>query len=158
MPENQTAWNSNNQGVKETFTQTSRRGRDGRWGLSREDVQQGSRPQGWDRAGWMGNWRLKASCKILWGLPREEKLPVSKESSLESRARVEQASGMVPSLNPPHKAAKRVALSRWIPKAPPPSNLSAASRQRNMAQISETTEHSHRTKQLGDRQPIWWRI
>ena len=30
MPENQKAWNSNNQGVKETFTQTSRSSRDGR--------------------------------------------------------------------------------------------------------------------------------
>ena len=26
VPENQTAWNSNNQGVKETFIQTGRRG------------------------------------------------------------------------------------------------------------------------------------
>ena len=31
MPENQTAWNSNSQVVKETFTQTGRRGGDRRW-------------------------------------------------------------------------------------------------------------------------------
>ena len=35
MPENQTTWDSNNQGVKETFTQTSRRDRDGQVGGQR---------------------------------------------------------------------------------------------------------------------------
>ena len=41
LAENQTAWNSDNQGVKETFIQTSRRGRDGQ--LGREDLRQGCR-------------------------------------------------------------------------------------------------------------------
>ena len=35
MPENQTAWNSDNKGVKETFTQTGRRGGDGRQAAQR---------------------------------------------------------------------------------------------------------------------------
>ena len=43
---NQTAWNSNNQRVKETFTQTGRRGRD------RRQAAEWSR---WGRAGWTGN-------------------------------------------------------------------------------------------------------
>ena len=40
VPEYQTAWNSDNPEVKETFTQTSRRGRDPQ--PRREDMQQGS--------------------------------------------------------------------------------------------------------------------
>ena len=35
MPENQTAWNSDNKGVKETFTQMGRRGGDGRQAAQR---------------------------------------------------------------------------------------------------------------------------
>ena len=54
VPENQTAWNYGNQGVKETFTQTSRKGGD-RDGLSKEDKQQDSGPCGQGRAGWTGN-------------------------------------------------------------------------------------------------------
>ena len=42
MPENQTAWNSDNQVVRETFIQAGRRGRDRQ--LSRQDTQQGGRP------------------------------------------------------------------------------------------------------------------
>ena len=42
LTENQTVWKSDNQGVKETFIQTDRRGGDGQ--LGREDSQQGS---GW---------------------------------------------------------------------------------------------------------------
>ena len=42
VPENQTAWNYDNQGVKETFTQTSRRGRDRQ--PSEQEAQQGGGP------------------------------------------------------------------------------------------------------------------
>ena len=56
---------------------------------------------------------------------------------VEKCVRDEQASCTVPSLAPPPQAAKRVALPRWIPKALPPHNISAAPRQRNMAQMKE---------------------
>ena len=36
-----------------------------------------------------------------------------------------------------HKAAKRIALPWWIPKALPPYNLTGAPRQRNMAQMKK---------------------
>ena len=41
MPENQTTWKSDNQGVKEAFIQTTRRGAARQ--LGREDLQQGGR-------------------------------------------------------------------------------------------------------------------
>ena len=53
VPENQTAWNYDNQGVKETFTQTSRRGRDRQ--PSEQEAQQGGGPHRRGGAGWMGN-------------------------------------------------------------------------------------------------------
>ena len=53
LPENQTAWNSDNQGFKETFIQTGRRGGDRQ--LGREDPWQSGRPHGWGRSGWLGN-------------------------------------------------------------------------------------------------------
>ena len=44
LPENRTVWNSNNQGIKETFIQNGRRGGEGQ--MSREDLWQGARPWG----------------------------------------------------------------------------------------------------------------
>ena len=38
MPENQTVWNSDNPGVKETFIQTSRMGGDGRWAAEQKGM------------------------------------------------------------------------------------------------------------------------
>ena len=105
VPENQTACNSDNQGVKETFTQTGRRGRDRR----RAAKWRGHLARQWTmlkRQGWLnGKLRLKASCKLWQGLPWQEKFPVSHESSLESGARAEQESGIVPSLTPPPQIA-----------------------------------------------------
>ena len=47
----------------------------------------GDRQQGRDCGGEVGlaeyETRLKTSCKILWGLQQQEKLPVSQESLLE---------------------------------------------------------------------------
>ena len=43
MPENQTAWNSNNQGIKETVNQPRQTGRV----ADRENLQQGDGPSGW---------------------------------------------------------------------------------------------------------------
>ena len=57
-------------------------------------------------AGWLGNQRLKtSSCKILWGLWRQQELPFSQESSLESGAKAEWASGIVPSDPSPRDSA-----------------------------------------------------
>ena len=59
----------------------------------------------------------------------------------------EQASCTVPSLAPPPQAgsaAKRVALTQWIPKAPPSYNLSAVPRQRNMDHMKEQRKASER--------------
>ena len=51
----------------------------------------GDRQQGRDCGGEVGlaecETRLKTSCKILWGLQQQEKLPVSQDSSLEDEAR-----------------------------------------------------------------------
>ena len=61
-----------------------------------------------------------------------------------------QASFTVPSLAPTpqaaHSATRTVALPSWIPKAPPRYNLSAVTRQRNMAQMKE----QHKIPELSD--------
>ena len=65
LPENQTAWKSNNQGVKETFIQTGRRGGARQWG--REDTWKGGEPcrrgSGWQT-------RLSDIC----GISQEEQM------------------------------------------------------------------------------------
>ena len=82
------------------------------------------------RPGWLnGKLRLRADCGLQQGLPPWEKLPLSHESLLESGARAKQASCTLPSLAPPPQAAlqhSKVALPWWIPKAPPPYNLTRA--------------------------------
>ena len=69
---NQTAGNSDNQGIKEKVNQNYQTGK---------NPPQDSRPCGWD---WLkAKLRLKADCG-LWQLPQWEKLPVSHQSPLES--------------------------------------------------------------------------
>ena len=139
MPENWTAWNSDNR-VKETFIQISRRHGDGQ--LGGEDVQQGDGPRG--QGGGLLTGKLKtqtSSHKILWGLQRQEKIPVSQESSLESGARAEWVSVIVPSMTSPPQivplSAKRISLPRRILKAPHPNNLTGVPWQRNIVQMKE---------------------
>ena len=59
---------------------------------------------------------------------------------MESGARVEQVSGIVSSLAPPHRqhhnTAERVAPPWRIPKSPP-YNITGVLRQRNVAQMKE---------------------
>ena len=93
MPENQAAWNSDNQGIKETVNQTNQTGKMGR-------QMEGTRGKAADcagragccemvhhvgRAGWMGNWDSELTVDYGGGeLHQLEKLPVSYEGSLES--------------------------------------------------------------------------
>ena len=51
VPENPTAWNSDNQGVKETLTQTGRRGRDGKRAAQWRGRTARRRPRGQGGAG-----------------------------------------------------------------------------------------------------------
>ena len=63
MPENQTVWNSDNHGIKETFTQTGRKEM-GSWAGGRDQRQEG-RLHG---RGWLnGKLRLKASLNYSRG-------------------------------------------------------------------------------------------
>ena len=157
MPENQTAWNTDNQGVKYSPRLV------GELKLSGEDMWQGSRRCRRGRAGWMGNLRLKASCKLLWGCH-------SRRNS-QSHTGVCWKVGLEPSkqavLFPlwplPHRqhrnTAKKVAWPGWIPKAPPPYNITSTPRQINMAQNERTHQNSRkRPKRQGDSQPIWCRV
>ena len=106
VPENQTPWNSNSQGIKETVDQTNQTGRretreTGRW----RGPAARPRPLEWV---WLnGKLRLRADYGLWWALPWWEKLPVSLESSLETGARAEQASCIVPSLPPPPQTAQQ---------------------------------------------------
>ena len=83
--------------TKELKKQSTRPTRPVRW--ADRDSGQGSGPRG---QGWMnGKLRLRANCGPPQVLPWWEKLPISHESSLESRARAEQESYIFPSLTPP---------------------------------------------------------
>lgn len=66
--ENQTAWNSNNQGVKETFIQTGGKGEDG----GTEDTQQGKAVDHTGKVGladWVGSHiTCRDTRKCLWGV------------------------------------------------------------------------------------------
>ena len=72
------------------------------------------------------------------------------QNSLESGARAKQASCIAPSLALPPQivpqcsSARRVALPWWIPKAPPPYNLTGVPRQRNIDQMKEQSKTSER--------------
>ena len=99
MPENQTAWNSNNQGIKETVNQTNQTSKTGRW---RE-------PEVRWQTLWAGLAEQETDSELTvdygGGLPWWEKLPVSQEGLLESGASAQQVSCFVPSLAPPPQAA-----------------------------------------------------
>ena len=60
---------------------------------------------------------------------------------MESGARAEQASSIIPSLTPPSQTAphtaKRAALPWRVYKAPPHYNITGVPRQRNMAQVKK---------------------
>ena len=80
----------------------------GRVEMGRQDAKQaeGTRGKVEDHTGEEGlaHWETKDSKPLpvnTVGLRRWEKLPVSQESSLESRATAKQTIGIVPSLNPP---------------------------------------------------------
>ena len=116
----------------------------------REDPQQSGGPGRRGSAGWPGNQKLKASsCKLPWGSQRQDILPVSQDSSLESGARAEQVA-LFPLWSLPHtqhhKVAKRVALPWQIPY-----HVTGARRQRNMSQMKEqikTPEKELSSKEL----------
>ena len=153
MPKNQTAWNSDNQGIKETVSQTCRREMMGKW-ADGENLGQRSRPCGW---GWLRE--FPAKCWTLWeGLTERE---TETQSWLWTTAGVATV-GETPSCTwefigkwgygwawaalfplwplphrQHHSPARRVALPWWIPKAPSPYNLIGVLRQRNMAQMKE---------------------
>ena len=123
VPENQTSRNSDNHGITETIKQSKQTDKvaDG------ENPWQGGRLCG---RGWLkGKLRLRAGCG-LWRLPWWEKLPVSHESLLETGLEMSRGAALFPLWPLPHKqhhsTARRVALPRWIPKAPPPYNLTGA--------------------------------
>ena len=65
----------------------------------------------------------------MW-LPQWEKLPVSHESPLKNVLLTSRQAALFHLWPLPHRqhpsAAKRVAMSRGIPKAPPPYNLTGA--------------------------------
>ena len=114
-PENQTAWNSDSQRIKEK--KSTRTTRPLRWQIPRaksEKPWQGGGPWGW---GWLLRWASSKGVANLRGklrfrsgyglqrLRRWEKLPVSQKSLLESGATAKQVSCIVPSLAPPGQAA-----------------------------------------------------
>ena len=94
MPENQTAWNFDNQRVKETFMQTGRRGRD--WKPGAEDVQQGNRPcrrgGGW-RTRWFHIFAL-ISRRNNWGARHTTKPRVSAWETKDWKPMVVKACGV----------------------------------------------------------------
>ena len=71
MPENQTAWNSDNQGIKKTVNQTSKTG------VGREPVAR-------QQTVWVGLAEWETDSELTadygWGLPQWEKVPVTQES------------------------------------------------------------------------------
>ena len=117
-----------------------------------ENLLQGGRPWG---QGWLNRkLRLRADCGLQWGLPRWEKLPVSRKSSLEGGARAKQVSCIVPSLAPPPQRApqcsKEGCPALGIPKAPPPYNLTGVPRQRNVAQMKGQSKTPERELSNGE--------
>ena len=70
------------------------------------------------------------------------------ESPLKSTLEMTSQATLSPLWPHPHRqchcAAKRVALPGWIPKAPPPYNLTGVPRKRNMAQMKEHSKTSER--------------
>ena len=136
MPENQTAWNSDNQGIKETVKQNNQTSKNAWWGG-------GPGGQGWLKV----KLSLRIDCGLRW-LLWWEKLPVSHKNPLESVLELSRRAALFPLwpllYRQHHSAARRVALPLWILKAPPLYNLSAIPRQRNVAQMKEQSKTSER--------------
>ena len=92
-PENQSAWNSDNQGIKEKINQSNQTSKSDlesqlrknaeRWLRGRVDC--GARWAESGGADLRGKLRLKADCGLRLGLPQWEFLPARQESSLKSR-------------------------------------------------------------------------
>ena len=91
---------------------------------------------------------------VDYGSCQWEKLPVSNEGLLESGARDEQVSCIVPSLAPPPQRApqcsKEGCPALGIPKAPPPYNLTGVPRQRNVAQMKGQSKTPERELSNGE--------
>ena len=126
VPENQTAWKSDNQGIKEKTTWATRLVR---WTPQETQENRGKVAEG---QGWLpspvcckegtdlrGKLRLRADCGPRLGLPWWEILPVWQESPLESLLEMSRRAALFPLWPLPHRQlTRRVALPRWIPKAP----------------------------------------
>ena len=109
----------------------------------------GSQPWGLHRRGW-----LKGTQSWLWAMAGvavigEAPSPTGQsESPLKSTLEMTSQATLSPLWPHPHRqchcAAKRGALPGWIPKAPPPYNLTGVPRKRNMAQMKEHSKTSER--------------
>ena len=137
-PENQTAQNSDNQGIKEKINQNNQMNKVEDHAADSEKPPGGSGPgaQCWLKV----KLRLRADCGLLW-LLQWEKISVSHKSPLESALETSRQDAWSPLWPLPHRqhtsAARSGATAWWIPKAPPPYNLSGLPRQRNLAQMKE---------------------
>ena len=135
MPENQTAWNSDNQGIKEKVNQNNQTGKNP-WRGGR------LHGQGWQNGKQTQSWLWSTAGVVTVG-----ETPISHESSSESGLEPSRAALLPLWPLPPWQccgAAKRVALTWWIPKAPTPYNLIGVPRQRNVAQMKEQSKTSER--------------
>ena len=123
VPENQTAWNSNNHGIKETNRITRPVTLRTERNLGEGEDHGGGRLRWRD---WLkGNWDSEVA---VGQLPWWEKLLVSQEISLKSALQTSQWATLFPLWPLPHRqhhnTARRFALPGWISKAPSPYNLS----------------------------------
>ena len=136
MPKNQTAWNSDNHGIKETVKQNNQAGKvaDG------EKLLWGGGP--WGRAGCgemagcvsradlRGNWDSEVAEHYGGCHDGRNSQSHTRESSLKSELEVSRWAARFPLGPLPHRqghsAGRRVALTWWIPKALPPYNLAGA--------------------------------
>ena len=95
MPENQTAWNSDNQGIKGTIDQTNQTGKTGGW---RE-------PEARQQTVWVGLAKWETDSELTadygWGVATVGESPNRPQKFIEKCARDKQATCIVPSLTPP---------------------------------------------------------
>ena len=129
MPENLTAWNFDNQGIKDKINQNNETGKNLRRGCG-------------GRVGWRQNWD-SADCGLCGACNG------GRNSQSHTRVRWtcnSRRAALFPPWPLPHRqhcsAAKRVALPRCIPKSLPPYNLTGALRQSNIAQMKEQSKAS----------------
>ena len=86
----------------------------------------------------MGNYRLKASCKLLRGVATVGETPsLTGESSLEGGARTEQASSSVPSLTPPPHTVPQCSDVGCLALVNTLNYITSVLRQRNMTEMKE---------------------